>query len=221
MLEHELVFALREIALLGGILGDVELSSSELGGILGISQQTASRRILELEEAGYIQRKPGVKKQLIHVTESGSERIKAEKEKYERIFEMGSRMRFSGTVISGMGEGRYYISQPGYTLHFRSALGFEPYPGTFNMQLNGAELNKLNILRNREGYTIPEFSTGDRTFGSVRFFRAEISGEPCGVVLPLRGHHKGVLEVIAGENMRQKLNLRDGDEARLTVFLDR
>ena len=219
MPKHELVFALKEIALLGGIIGDVEISSRELGDILETSQQTASRRIMELEREGYISRRPGVKKQLIHITERGSELLKAERESFGRIFEMGTKMHFSGRLVSGMGEGKYYLSQSGYADRFKEILGFEPYHGTFNIELTGTELNKLAILRNHEGFLISDFASKDRTFGAVKFFRGEINGEECGVVIPTRGHYREILEVIASGYLRKRLGLGDGDAAGITVFL--
>ena len=33
-------------------------------------------------------------------------------------------VRFTGTVQSGLGEGRYYLSQPGYVVQFAERLGY-------------------------------------------------------------------------------------------------
>ena len=57
------IFTLRKIALLGGIDGYVAISSRELSDILGVSQQSASKKILELLDKKLIVRNLGAKKQ--------------------------------------------------------------------------------------------------------------------------------------------------------------
>ena len=49
-MEEKFTFALRRIALLGGLRDSVTVSSRELGEALEMSQQSASKRILELLE---------------------------------------------------------------------------------------------------------------------------------------------------------------------------
>src|SRR5918912_644876 len=42
---------------------------------------------------------------------------------------------FKGTIVSGMGEGAYYMSLAGYKKQFKEKLGYEPYPGTLHVKL--------------------------------------------------------------------------------------
>lgn len=49
---------------------------------------------------------------------------------YRRIFEGPAKLTVSGHVASGLGEGRYYLSQPGYVVQFTERLGYAPYPVT-------------------------------------------------------------------------------------------
>ena len=64
-MDEKYTFALRKIALLGGIDDYIAVSSRELGDILEMSQQSASKRILELLELGLIVRDLGARKQRI------------------------------------------------------------------------------------------------------------------------------------------------------------
>ena len=50
--------ALRRIAVMGGMTDYVSMSSREFGKDLGISQQSASKRILELLDENLIERDP-------------------------------------------------------------------------------------------------------------------------------------------------------------------
>ncbi|MBQ2762419.1 MAG: DUF120 domain-containing protein, partial [Candidatus Methanomethylophilaceae archaeon] len=122
-------FALRRIALLGGIDDYIAVSSRELGNALEMSQQSASKRILELLDEKLIVRDLGTRKQRIRLTEKGKDLLKKEYLEYRRIFEYSDQMVIHGEVASGLGEGGYYICQPGYSTQFEEILGFKPFEG--------------------------------------------------------------------------------------------
>ena len=44
-------------------------------------------------------------------------------------------IEFRRKIVSGMGEGAYYMSLKGYRNQFIEKLGYEPYPGTLNVKL--------------------------------------------------------------------------------------
>lgn len=211
--------ALKELALLGATTGFVEISSSELAKILGTSQQTASRRILDLEKYGYVRREMGVRRQLIRLTEEGTGALEREYAQYQRIFDERDRLKIHGRVTSGLGEGRYYLSQPGYTAQFLDKLGFFPFPGTLNLQVEGPEVNKLRVLKASPAIRIEEFVAENRSFGAVDAWRAEIGAHRCALILPQRTHHTRQVEVISPESLRERLALRDGDELDVLVQL--
>ena len=77
-MDEKYTFALRKIALLGGIDDYIAVSSRELGDALEMSQQSASKRILELLEGKYITRDLGARKQRIKLTEKGLDELKKE-----------------------------------------------------------------------------------------------------------------------------------------------
>ncbi|EDY34877.1 hypothetical protein ABOONEI_1143 [Aciduliprofundum boonei T469] len=54
MIDPKIVSALKQIALYGGNRDFVEISTSNFGKDLGISQQSASRRIRDLESNGFV-----------------------------------------------------------------------------------------------------------------------------------------------------------------------
>ena len=71
-MDEKFVVAMKNIALLGGVNDYISISSNELGSRLEISQQSASKRILELLEEGLIQRDLGARKQRIKLTKKGN-----------------------------------------------------------------------------------------------------------------------------------------------------
>jgi riboflavin kinase len=215
-----LLQTLKELALLGAIKNKIEISSLELAKQLETSQQTASRYLVELDKKGMIKRELGIKKQLIMVTGIGEEKLQEEHLQYKQIFELTDRIIFKGKILSGLGEGRYYTEQDGYIEQFREKLGFVPYPGTLNVEIEYVERNKLRLLKNSKAINIDEFKTRNRTFGSVRCFRAKINGLDGAIVLPMRTHYSNVLEFISNDYLRKKLDLRDGDEVKIVIYFD-
>ena len=216
-----LLQTLKELALLGATKDKIEISSLELADQLGASQQTASRYLLELDRKGMIVRELGIKKQIIKISELGIEILKDEYFKYQQIFEMANKLYFTGRVVSGMGEGRYYTEQSGYVKQFKEKLGFVPFPGTLNVEIKQIERNRLRLLKNYNTICIDEFETENRTFGGVRCFFAEINGVEGAIVLPSRGHYSNILEIISLHHLRSKLNLSDGDEVKVVIYLDK
>jgi riboflavin kinase len=214
-----LLQTLKELALLGAIHNKIELSSQELAKQLETSQQTASRYLLELDTQQMITRELGVKKQLIQITSTGADLLENEYLSYKQIFDLSSKVVFKGKLISGMGEGKYYTRQKGYADQFEKQLGFVAYPGTFNVEIEYIERNKLRLLRNCGGILINEFQAENRTFGSVVCFKATINGYEGAIVLPKRSHYAIVLECISPYYLREKLRLHDGDEVEVVVYL--
>jgi len=215
-----LLQTLKEIALLGGIKNKVEISSFDLGKQIDTSQQTASRYLLDLDKEGFITRELGIKKQLIQITNIGETVLHEEFSKYQQIFEHTDRVFFKGRIISGIGEGRYYTEQKGYVSQFKEKLGFVPYPGTLNVEIELVEKNKLRLLKNHSGIEISEFKTSNRTFGGVRCFNAEINGVKGAIVLPFRSHYSNILEFISPEFLRKSLSLKDGDTVDIIIFFE-
>ncbi len=219
-MKHYLLATLKELGLLGAIERKIELSSQELAARLGVSQQTASRYLLELDQQQLITRELGIKKQLIAITPAGRDALEAEYLSFQQVFSLSSQVVFTGRLVSGLGEGKYYTAHPGYQRQFTERLGFTPYPGTLNIEIAGAERNKLRLLSGG-GIHIEAFDAEGRTFGSVDCFKATVNGVQAAIVLPKRSHYATVLEVISSHHLREKLGLTDGDTVTVTVTLTR
>ena len=216
-----LLQTLKELALLGAIRNRIEISSYELAKQLETSQQTASRYLLELDNVQMITRELGIKKQLIQITPLGTEVLKDEHSQYNQIFDLSNKVVFRGKVVSGMGEGKYYTEQKGYVDQFNKKLGFIPYPGTLNVEIEYIERNKLRLLRSYGGIAIEEFETKNRTFGSVLCFNAKVNNREGAIVLPKRSHYSNVLEFISPHYLREQLNLKDSDEVEIIIYLEK
>ena len=199
-----------------------EVSSGVLAKSLGVSQQTASRRIKELESEGYISREILPKGQRIKMTPKATEflrRLHVDLEKALKGLD-ACIYNVTGEVISGMGEGSYYMGLPGYKNQFIKRLGFTPYPGTLNLKLKTEkDIEGRQVLRDLEGIEIDGFTKEGRTFGPVKCFMAKINGITGAIVIPMRTHHGfNTLEIIAPKNIRKNVGLKDGDIVTVKVI---
>lgn len=219
-MKPHLVATLKQLALQGAVHEYLSLSTAEFGRYLGISQQSASVRVLELLDAGLIERRLGTRRQELKITAKGLEVLRGEYAAYRRIFEMETRIRIQGRLEHGLGEGYYYMSQEGYRAQFRRKLGFDPFPGTLNLKLEGPELAKIEVLQEAGGVPIEGFTDGGRTFGGAKCFPATLQEVPCAAILPIRSHYQDVLEIISKEKLRDRLGLKDGEIVEVDVRLE-
>ncbi|MDI6917775.1 MAG: DUF120 domain-containing protein [Thermoplasmatales archaeon] len=209
----------KQLAMMGGLRNFVPLSSGELAKMLNISQQSASKKILGLIDDGIIERQFGAKKPLIKITKKGLGLLQKEYADYRRMFEALKKLSVKGVVISGMDEGRYYLTLKGYKEQLKRKLRFSPYEGTLNLKILPSEFSKLNVLKESPGINIDGFQDGGRTFGPGKCFFAKIKNVDCAVIIPNRSHYSDVVEVISKDYLREKLSLRNGDEVEVEIRL--
>jgi len=214
---------LKLLALEGAMEGPEKTSCAHLAGRLEASNQTASRRLQRLEEAGLIERDMVGDGQEIAITEAGERLLQSEYADYRRIFERDVGLDLTGIATSGMGEGKHYISLPGYMEQFVDKLGYEPFAGTLNLELVEESVRRRARLSAFEPVTIEGWEDEERTYGPAYCWPASVvrnDGEyaPAHVIAPERTHHgDGQLEIIAPEKLRDVLDIEDGDEVTVHV----
>lgn len=198
-------------------------STEYLAEKLEISQQTASRQLIELERKGLIQRTITPEGSLIKITDAGIEELQKLHINLRFLLEVTypPSITLEGTVFTGLGEGAYYILREPYRRQFIEKLGFDPYPGTLNLKLTtDYDLKARTELEAYPAIEIQGFKNEDRTFGLVKCYPAKIDNKIKGaLVFALRSHYdKTVLEVIAPVYLRKQLNLKDGHKVKIEVF---
>jgi len=198
----------------------INISSVEFGKLLSLSQQTASRRINDLENLGWIKRKIEKKTQKIVLTKKGSDVMLLMYKNLKNILE---KIVIIGTVQSGMKEGAYYVSIKGYYDQFQEKLGFLPYKGTLNLELNNTNIDLLREkLKNLKPVVIAGFKddNSERTYGIVHCYNCSISRidnpeeKIKAAILDIkRTHHKkNIIEILAEPYLRDYFNLKDGNK---------
>ncbi|MCG7852484.1 MAG: DUF120 domain-containing protein, partial [Methanosarcinaceae archaeon] len=123
-----------------------------------------------------------------------------------------------GHLISGLGEGQYYIGLDGYRSQFEENLNFVPFPGTLNIQLTDFSVTMREKVDMIHAIPISGFTDGQRTFGAVKCYSAQIEGIRSAVIVPDRSHYPDdLVEIIAPVNLRKTLGLEDGDKVNIVV----
>lgn len=216
-------FLLYHLFNIGGHKRRVVIGTKDLGKMIGVSQQTASRRLLNLLMGGYIERELTSKGQSIMITNKGLSVLREVYEGLRTGFEEGRNVIFlSGNVFTGFGEGAYYVTKSGYSGQFEEKLGFKPYPGTLNLRLRTIDdIKARKELEALPGIVIKGFMNGERSYGDVKCHRVKINETVDGALLLIHRTHysQDVVEIIARESLRKKLGLRDGDLVQLKVLV--
>ena len=212
------------LALQGGIRHPVHISSIKLSKNLGISQQSASRYLIELVERGYLNRRLAQGGQVVTILEKGILTLRREFSEYSLMFGTQREIEMKGTLETGLGEGGYYISKKGYMSQFKQKLGWEPYEGTFNLRLDEDEVPKIEAMRAAEGMLISGFEQEGRTFGKAWVFDCALRNgtsnvDDCAIISPKRTHYKRVVEIISPVFLRDKLDAKDGETFIISVNL--
>ncbi|TFF88513.1 MAG: DUF120 domain-containing protein [Promethearchaeota archaeon] len=196
----------------------INLSSVEFGKLLNLSQQTASRRINDLEDLGWITRKIEGKSQDITITQKGINILFGV---YENLKNILVKILIVGEVTEGMHEGAYYVSIKGYYEQFKGKLGFEPYKGTLNLKLTDTDLKILKEQMNHiKPIVIKGFKDQNREYGPVFCYDVYISPlksrekiRKAAILDIKRTHHKeNIIEILAKPFLRDYFDLNNGDQ---------
>ena len=213
---------LLKLAEMGAYNRTAKISTEYLSKKLGMSQQTASRYLIELEHKGWIQRNISSDGSLIRIEEVGNKKLKRLYSSLRVLMEKAypPSVTLEGTVFTGLGEGAYYISKESYRKQIVEKLGFEPYPGTLNVKLSSEyDIKTRQELEAFPAIEVMGFQNEDRSFGLVKCYPVLIGGRIKGaLVTALRSHYDAsVLEIIAPVCLRKQLGLKDGNKVKVEI----
>ena len=202
----------------------VTLTSSSLGKNIHKSQQAASKHLLELEENKFITRIISGRKISVKITSKGfSEIVKLSSTLQKSLDSSPSHVDLEGTLISGMGEGAYYMGLKGYSKQFKSKIGYVPFPGTFNVRLDQKiHQESIKQFETLDGIKIKSFSDGKRTYGWVKCFSAKLNNTiNCQLIVLERTHHDdSVIELISKVCLRKNSKFKDGSKVSIKIEIN-
>ena len=217
------LITLLKLAEMGAYKRTAKISTEYLADKLGVSQQSASRYLIELEREGWIKKTTTPEGSLIKIDEEGAKELQKLYGSLRFVVEAAypPSVTLEGTVFTGLGEGAYYTQKEHYRRQFVEKLGFEPYPGTLNLKLTtDYDLKTRSELEAFPAVEVEGFKSEDRTFGTVKCYPAIIGNKIKGaLIMALRGHYdSSVLEIIAPVNLRKHLNLKDGNKVKVELL---
>jgi riboflavin kinase len=126
------------------------------------------------------------------------------------------KVKLTGTVFSGSGEGKNYLALPWVKRQVEEKLGFTPYLGTLNILLSKENTERRKLLETASVMRICPI----KGYCSGILRKAHIGTLECAIIIPrVTSYPKNYLEVIAAAYLRGKLKLKDGDEVMVIADL--
>lgn len=221
--EWQQLYLLLKLAEMGAYRRVAKISTDYLAKKLGISQQTASRYLIELEHKSWIQRNITPDGSLIKIEEQGTRELQRLYSALKVLIEKSypPSVTLEGTVFTGLGEGAYYVGKDSYRRQIVEKLGFEPFPGTLNLKLlSDYDIKTRMEIDSYPAIEVKGFQNEDRSFGLVKCYPVIIGNEVKGaLVTALRSHYDAsVLELIAPVCLRKALCLKDDNKVKVEVY---
>jgi riboflavin kinase len=199
----------------------IAITTSALGKSIQKSQQSASKHLLELEENQFVERIVSGRNTSVKITDKGfSEMVKLSTVLQKSLNSFPSHVEIKGTLVSGMGEGAYYMGLKGYTKQFKSKIGYIPFPGTLNVRIDQKiHQEAIKQFETLNGIKIKSFSDGKRTYGWVKCFPAKLNNSVnCDLILLERTHHdNSVIELISKTCLRKTAKLKDNAKISIKI----
>lgn len=127
-------------------------------------------------------------------------------------------MIINGKIVSGTGEGAYFTQIDWVQQQCDEKLGFKPYPGTLNLEILKEFLPAIVLLDQEKGI---ELISPDPQFCSAMVFQVLLGDIIGALILPeekVRVHPKSIIEIIAPVNIKETLNVKDGDFLKIIII---
>lgn len=126
-------------------------------------------------------------------------------------------LKLSGRVVSGSRKASFFTQLDWVQEQCATKLGFNPYPGTLNVELSPESVIHLRALE-KEAKT--EFIPPDPKYCVARLLSVSLRSIAGAMIFPaedVRIHGKSIVEIIAPVRLKDVLNIEDGDQVTLTV----
>ena len=180
---------------------------------LGVSQQTVSRKLKEMEKIGIINISSTNRGVSLSLTSHAAQFLIKIRNDVESILSADVRS-FKGNVKEGLREGRYYVNKQGYQKQFIRNIGFRAYPGTLNIETDSNRFKRF--IFNMKSIGISGFSAQGRSFGKLSCYNVNVISRKkksiAVIIVPERNiHKKEIVELISPYNLRETLNLKTGN----------
>ena len=123
-----------------------------------------------------------------------------------------------GRITEGLKESSFFTQLPWVREQFMAKLGIDPYPGTLNLEVVGAEdVARIREVKKRKGIEIIPVGQG---FCPAKCFQVLVGGKVRGaLVIPMvRDYPESKLEIISSDRIRDVLSLKVGDLVQVEIL---
>ena len=198
-------------------------SVSSVADRLEASERTAARMVDRLVERDYVEKNSDA----VQLTDDGKRFLWKEYADYSNLVTEQRQLLFRGSVTSGLGKGKHFVSLSGYQTQFTAKLGYEPYPGTLNVKLTPPSIRSRLGLEECDSIRIEPWSAEGETYGAADCYPVTLhipSGivDRCHAIVPVRTDHDAdELELLAPVEIRAEFDLEDGDSVTVEVECER
>ena len=130
---------------------------------------------------------------------------------------MNKELVLTGKIVSGVRQAAYFTQLDWVQDQCMDKLGFRPYPGTLNLEIEEDGLPVLEELQKQEA---KKLIPTDPNFCTARVLPVSLGSERGAIIIPaedVQVHGKNIVEIIAPLMIKDALNLNDGDS--LTVVI--
>ena len=136
---------------------------------------------------------------------------------------MSNKRFINGKVVSGAKKAAFFTQLDWVLEQCSEKLGFKPFPGTLNIEILPESLLDAESIQEKMGIElIPPESNGpiDSTFCTAQVLPVSVEGIDGAIIIPeekVKIHDKNIIEVIAPVNLKDALNVDDGDTVTFTI----
>ena len=130
---------------------------------------------------------------------------------------MTDQSKISGKISGGAGRGAFFTQLDWVRAQCLEKLGFVPWPGTLNLEIQMKDVVLVEKLRLKNGI---ELISPDENFCSGYVVPVSLEGTSAAIVIPaddVRVHPKNIVEIIASQCLKEILGVKDGDTITLTI----
>jgi CTP-dependent riboflavin kinase len=136
---------------------------------------------------------------------------------YEEFLKMNDKLTVTGKIVTGEKKGAFFTQLDWVQNQCQEKLGFKPFPGTLNLEIEAAKIPHVEALLKRSGI---ELVPPDSNFCAGHVYPVSIMGVTGAIVAPaedVRVHGKNIIELIAPTSLKDALDVDDGDEIMLVA----
>jgi len=130
---------------------------------------------------------------------------------------MNDKLTVTGKILSGAKKGAFFTQLDWVQSQCQEKLGFKPFPGTLNLEIEEEKIPHIEALFKRGGI---ELVPPDSDFCAGHVYPVSIMGVTGAILDPaedVRIHGKNIIELIAPISLKDAMDVGDGDEVMLVA----